>query len=78
MITTTGLIYTRDEMSDLVDDAFTYYKKLETGDATHARAYEKTIKKLLKMRDPKSAYSSFCVVFLDKYKHDEFLEGVFY
>lgn len=68
----------RDEMSGLVKNASRYYKKLETGDATHEHAYEEAIRTLKKMRDPKSRYSSFCVAFLDKYKHQEFLEGAFY
>ncbi len=67
----------RDEMDDLIRDAGKYYKKLETGDGTHDHAYEVTIQKLRKMRDKFAPYSSFCMAYLDKYRHEDFLVGVF-
>lgn len=67
----------RDEMDDLIRDSDRYYKKLETGDATHAHAYETTITTLRKMCNQSAPYSSFCMAYLDKYRHKDFLVGVF-
>ncbi|MDP1667356.1 MAG: hypothetical protein Q8L79_19795 [Methylobacter sp.] len=67
----------REKMDGLVRDADKFYKKLETGDATHDHAYETTIKTLRRMRDKFAPYSSFCMAYLDKYRHEDFLVGVF-
>ena len=67
----------RDDMDELIIDVAKYYKKLETGDATHEHAYESAVKKLIKMRDKNSPYSSFCIAYLEKYRHKEFLDGIF-
>ncbi|MGZ8910749.1 MAG: hypothetical protein ACXW09_12255 [Methylococcaceae bacterium] len=67
----------REKMDGLVRDADKFYKKLETGDGTHDHAYEVTIIKLRKMCDKFAPYSSFCMAYLDKYRHEDFLVGVF-
>ena len=67
----------RDQMDGLVNDAAKYYKKLETGDAIHEHAYERVIEQLIDMLDKEAPYSSYCVAYLDRYKHDDFLDGVF-
>jgi hypothetical protein len=67
----------RDQMDDLVSDAVKYYKKLELDDAIIDHAYERAVRQLKNMRDKDAPYSSYCVAYLDKYKHEEYLEGVF-
>lgn len=67
----------REQMAGLVTNAKLFYRKLETGDATHEHAYERVIKQLMDMRDKNAPYSSYCLAYLDSLRHEEFLAGVF-
>jgi hypothetical protein len=67
----------RDEMDKLVRSAKQYYLKLEQGDAAHLAAYEQAVRRLIELRDKSSPYSSFCVVYLEKNRHDDFLAPIF-
>ena len=64
-------------MNKLIKSAGKYYKKLESGDATNDHAYEEAIASLRKMRKHEAPFSSFCVAYLDSYRHEDFLSGVF-
>ncbi|MEJ1297804.1 MAG: hypothetical protein RPU64_16585 [Candidatus Sedimenticola sp. (ex Thyasira tokunagai)] len=66
----------RDQISKLVADAARYYKKLESGDATHEHAYERAIEQLIEYVDMSAPYSGFCVAYLENYRHEEYLHGV--
>jgi hypothetical protein len=75
----------RIELRDIIDKeikaASRYYNKLETGDADNDLAYEEAIRKLRKMRSKDAPFSSFCVAYLDQYRHkieyDGVLDGVY-
>jgi hypothetical protein len=67
----------RDDLRKLIKNAKKYYQKLETGDAVHEHAYEQTIIKIREAIDKKSEFSSFCLAYLENYKHEEALSGVF-
>lgn len=67
----------RDEMENQVHSAKIYFKRLEQSDAGNDHAYEEAITGLRAKRQATAPYSSFCVVFLDRYKFDEDLAGVF-
>lgn len=66
----------RDEIEELTHNAKRFFNKLETGDADNDLAYEQAIKKLHKMRDIGAPFSSFCVAYLDKFRHNPDYEGV--
>jgi hypothetical protein len=70
-------IILRDKMRRLCEDAKRYFSKLESGDAVHAEAYENAISELIDLRSEKSPYSGFCVAFLDRFKDEEYLAGIF-
>lgn len=67
----------RDEMEKQVHSAQIYFKRLEQSDAGNDHAYEEAIESLRAKRQASAPYSSFCVVFLDRYKSDDALVGVF-
>lgn len=67
----------RDEMTKLVKDAIKYYKKLESGDATLDHAYEQAIQKLRSLTSYHAEFSSFCIAYLENFKHEEALAGAF-
>lgn len=67
----------RDEMNRLIKSADKYYKKLESGDATNDHAYEEAITLLRKMCKHAAPFSSFCKSYLDSYRYEDFLSGVF-
>lgn len=66
----------RDEMDELIKGAKRYFNKLESGDADNDLAYEQSISKLRKMRSIKSPFSSFCLAYLDQFRHKEDYEGM--
>ena len=67
----------RDEMAGFIKDAKRAFEKLDSGDAFHTDTYGNAIASLRKMRKVSSPYSSFCIVFLDSFKHESHLGGVF-
>lgn len=72
----------RDEIDRLVKAARLYFNKLEnSGDALNDFSYEEAIYQLRKMRSASSPFSSFCVSYLDTFRHkpeyDGVLDGVF-
>lgn len=67
----------RDQISDELKMAKRFYDKLESGDAAHAEGYEKAILNLRRLCDKKSAFSSFCNAYLQNFRHEDCLEGVF-
>lgn len=72
-----GRIALRDEMDTLMRSARKYFDRLETGDAVHDHAYEETMKALRKMREFGAPYSSFCVAYLENFKHEDALIPLF-
>jgi hypothetical protein len=70
-------ILLRDEMNDLLKNAKRFYNKLETGDATHDHAYETTIQRLRSFTNPNAEFSSFCLAYLENFKHEDFIAGAF-
>ncbi len=67
----------RDRLKELRTDAAKNYKKLAAGDAAHKEAYRQTIRDLKKYLKPEQPYSSFCKTYLENYRHEEHLLGVF-
>lgn len=67
----------REEISRLITDAKRAFTKFDDGGAFHQETYRNAIVQLRKMRGEKHPYSSFCVAFLDTFKHDPHLGGVF-
>ena len=71
----------RDDIDKDVKAAKRYFNKLETGDADNDLAYEEAICRLRKMKSEGAPFSSFCMAYLDSFRHkDEYidvLEGVF-
>lgn len=55
----------RDEIDKQLKSAQRFYKKLETGDATHELAFEDAMKKLRSLCHCNSPYSSFCKAYLE-------------
>lgn len=74
------LVRARIELRDIINDeikaAKRFFNKLETGDADNDLAYEKAIKRLRKMRSIDSPYSSFCISYIDSFRHKPEYEGV--
>lgn len=70
----------RIELRDTIDKelkaALRYFNKLETGDADNDLAYEEAIRRLRKMRSKEAPFSSFCVAYLDGFRHRSEYEGV--
>lgn len=71
----------RDTIDREVKSALRFYNKLETGDADNDLAFEAAICRLRKMRSRDAPFSSFCVAYLDTFRHkpefDGVLDGVF-
>ena len=70
-------IVLRDQMKDLIKEAKRAFLKLDSGDAFHTDTYRKAIENLRKMRGVNSPYSSFCIAYLDGFKHETHLAGAF-
>ncbi|EAV6135745.1 hypothetical protein E9345_09635 [Salmonella enterica] len=66
----------RDQIDKEVNAAKRYFNKLETGDADNDFAYEQTICRLLEMTSKRAPFSSFCIAYLDGFKHKPEYEGV--
>ncbi|MDE0333185.1 MAG: hypothetical protein OXL41_15125 [Nitrospinae bacterium] len=67
----------RDKMKELIKVAKKAFQKLDSGDSFHVDIYEYAIANLRKMRRVDSLYSSFCISYLDRFKHENHLAGVF-
>lgn len=67
----------REKMNSRLDDAKRFFKRLDSGDADHVTAYEKAIDQLLEFVDEKAPYSGFCKAYLEEFRHEEYVEGVF-
>lgn len=71
----------RDRIDRDVNAARRYFNKLEEGDADNDLAFEEAICRLREMRSLKAPFSSFCVAYLDTYRHraeyEEVVEGLF-
>ncbi len=67
----------RDEMEKQVRSAKIYFTRIENEDAGNDHAYEEAITSLRAKRQANAPCSSFCIVFLDKYKSEDALVGVF-
>lgn len=70
----------RVELRDTIDKelkaAIRYFNKLEKGDACNDLAYEDTICRLRKARSKEAPFSSFCIAYLDDFRHKPEYEGV--
>jgi len=70
----------RIELRDTIDkelkSAIRYFNKLEKGDADNDLAYEEAIRRLRKMQSKEAPFSSFCVAYLDGFRHKPGYEGV--
>jgi len=66
----------RDAIEKEVKAAARYFKKLENGDAVNDLAYEETIRRLRKARSEKAPFSSFCIAYLDNFRHKPEYQGV--
>ncbi len=67
----------RDELTRHIENAERFFKKLETGDASHDMAYEGAITDLRNACSSKSPYSSYAIAFLDRYRTSDSLAAVF-
>ncbi len=72
----------RDEIDRDVKAAKRYFNKLEkSGDADNDLAYEEAITRLRRMKNIDAPFSSFCISYLETYRHksdyDGVLDGVF-
>lgn len=66
----------RDAIEEDVAAAKRYFNKLESGDADNDLAYEQAIRRLRQMQSKNAPYSSFCVAYLDTFRHKVGYEGV--
>lgn len=66
----------RDQIDKDVNAAKRYFNKLETGDADNDLAFEQAICRLRKMRSKEAPFSSFCIAYLDGFRHQSEYEGV--
>lgn len=66
----------RDAINKDVYSAKRYFNKLEKGDAVNDHAYEETICRLRGMRGKDAPYSSFCMAYLDEFRHKPEWQGV--
>ena len=81
----TDFVRCRIELRDAIDKdikaALRYFNKLETGDADNDLAYEEAICRLRQMRSKDAAFSSFCIAYIDEFRHkpeyDGVLDGIF-
>ena len=53
-----------------------YFNKLETGDADNDLAYEQAVCRLRRMRSKEAPFSSFCIAYLDGFRHQPEYDGV--
>ena len=67
----------REDMKVSIKNAKKAFQKIDGGDAFHETTFKSAIKRLRGMRSEKAPYSSFCVAYLDKFKRDKYLAGVF-
>ncbi len=67
----------REKMIELIREAKGAFRKLEYGDAFHTDTYGKAIQRLREMRGINYPYSSFCIAYLERFKHESFLAGAF-
>jgi hypothetical protein len=67
----------RDRIEKICGQAKRLFNKLEAGDADHELAYEAALRELLRLRDKRAPYSGFCVAYLDRYRNEDYLDGVF-
>ena len=67
----------REKINALLKDAERFFKKLESGDAAHEHAYERTIEQLLELTDERAAYSGFSKAYIENYRHQDWLCGAF-
>lgn len=68
----------RDKINTLTKNAKRFYEKLESGDAAHTDAYEQTLLELKHLVDVNSEFSSFCLAYLENFKHEDYLTGILY
>ncbi|ECD4439582.1 hypothetical protein CU840_01280 [Salmonella enterica] len=66
----------RDQIDRDVKSAKRYFNKLEASDADNDLAYEQTICRLRKMRSKEAPFSSFCIAYLDGFRHKPEFDGV--
>lgn len=66
----------RDQIDSDVKAAKRYFNKLETSDADNDLAYEQVICRLRKMRSNEAPFSSFCIAYLDSFRHKQEYEGI--
>lgn len=67
----------RDEIMKSIEDAQTFYLRLDEGDSTNARAYKRAIEQLRNACSARAPFSSFAIAILQPYRADESLEPVF-
>lgn len=71
----------RDKIDKEVSAAKRYFNNLEAGDAVNDFAYEEGIRRLRDMRSRDAPFSSFCIAYLDTFRHkpeyDGVLDGIF-
>lgn len=67
----------RDSIMKFVEDARTYYKRLDSGNADADRAYMRAIEELRKACNEKAPFSGFAMEILEPYRTEECLAGVF-
>lgn len=66
----------RDKIDRDVKAAIRYFNKLEKGDADNDLAYEEAICRLRRIRSKDAPFSSFCIAYLDSFRHKKEYEGV--
>ncbi|APR68211.1 hypothetical protein CN03_15460 [Thalassolituus oleivorans] len=66
----------RDQIDKDVRAAKRYFNKLETGDADNDLAYEQAVCRLRRMRSKEAPFSSFCIAYLDGFRHQPEYDGV--
>ncbi|WP_218668149.1 hypothetical protein [Vreelandella utahensis] len=66
----------RDSIDKEVKSAVRYFNKLEMGDADNDLAYEEAICRLRKMCSKEAPFSSFCIAYLDSFRHKPEYDGI--
>jgi hypothetical protein len=66
-----------DQIERLRRDAQRFYARLETGDADHEEGYRRAITELAKLRAPNAPYSAFCSAMMDRYRHEDYMYGLY-
>lgn len=66
-----------NQLERLCSDARRYFRRLEDGDADHERGYRRAIAELSRLRSSTQPFSAFCSAMIERYRHEDYLFGLF-